>query len=75
MADKNFVPIKRNFSFNELKQSASFFILFVVVAAVAVLVVVLVVVALVVVLGQHGIFSVLVLSVAILVQPASPTAW
>ena len=49
-----------------------------VVAAVVVVVVVVVVVAvvaLVVAIGQHGIFSVLVLSVAILVQPASPTAW
>jgi len=49
--------------------------LVVVLVVVVALVVVLVVVALVVVLGQHGIFSVLVLSVAILVQPASPTAW
>ena len=47
----------------------------VVVVAVVVVVVVVVVVALVVVIGQHGTFSVLNLSVAILVQPASPTAW
>ena len=46
-----------------------------VVVAAVVVVVVVVVVALVVAIGQHGIFSVLVLSVAILVQPASPTAW